>query len=290
MGPAVAAGRGVVVTDLEPVAWGYGLIEGPRVDPEGGLYFSDVPNGGVRRLAPDGSIEVVVPKRRGVGGIALHADGGIVISGRDISHVVDGTTRTLFATDAPGFNDLFVDAAGRVLCGTMRSDPFSTSGVRVPGECWRVDVEGLATVLYDGVSLANGIGLSPDGGVLYHADTASYGVWAHDYGADGAVSGRRMLVQRDDLQPDGLAVDEHGTVWVADVSGSSSVRGFSPAGDEVGRIPVPARMVTSLCFGGPDRRDLYVVTADNTDDPDRGGTIFRGRAEVPGCTVALARV
>lgn len=278
------------MTELEPIAWGHGLIEGPRVDPEDGLYFSDVPNGGVRRLAPDGSIEVVVPKRRGVGGIALHADGGIVISGRDISHVVDGTTRILFATDAPGFNDLFVDAAGRVLCGTMRSDPFSTTGERTPGECWRIDAGGLATTLYGGVSLTNGIGLSPGGDVLYHADTANNGVWAHDYGADGSVGGRRMLVQRDDLQPDGLAVDEEGTVWVADVSGSGSVRGFSPAGDEVGRIPVPARMVTSLCFGGADRRDLYVVTADNTDDPDRAGTIFRGRAEVPGCAVAVATV
>lgn len=275
---------------LEAIAWGYGLIEGPRADGNGNLYFSDVPNGGVRRIDADGNVEVVVPKRRGVGGIALHADGGIVVSGRNIAHVLDGTTRILFAPEAPGLNDLFVDAAGRVLCGTVRSDPFSTSGERITGECWRVEVEGQATMLYDGVSLTNGIGFSPDRAVLYHADTASRGVWAHDYAADGWVSGRRFLVQRDDLQPDGLAVDEAGTVWVGDVSGSSSVRGFSPDGEEVGRIPVPARMVTSLCFGGEDRRDLYVVTADNRDDPERGGTIFRGRAEVAGCPVPVATV
>jgi hypothetical protein len=41
------------------------------------------------------SIETVVPKRRGVGGILLHADEGIVISGRDLSHVKDGETRTI---------------------------------------------------------------------------------------------------------------------------------------------------------------------------------------------------
>jgi len=33
--------------------------------------------------------------------------------------------------------------------------------------------------------------------------------------------------------------------------------------------------VTSLCFAGSDRRDLIVVTADNTEDPERKGTIFR---------------
>ena len=41
----------------------------------------------------------MVPKRRGVGGIALHRDGGVVISGRNICHVKDGETRNVFAVD-----------------------------------------------------------------------------------------------------------------------------------------------------------------------------------------------
>jgi sugar lactone lactonase YvrE len=276
------------MSDLETLAWGYGLVEGPRADALGNLYFSDVHKGGVYRRAPEGDIETVVPKRRGVGGISFHADGGLVISGRNICHVRDGETRIVFAPDAPGLNDLFVDPAGRVICGTMRSDPFSTEGPRTPGECWRIDAEGDATELYGGISLTNGIGLSPDATVLYHSDTPQ-GVWAHDY-QDGRVSGRRLFLQRSDLRPDGLAVDEDGTVWVADVSGSGAVRGFAPDGTEIGRIEVPARTVTSLCFGGPDRRDLYIVTADNTDDRDRGGTIYRTRAAVAGCAVAMATV
>jgi gluconolactonase len=278
------------VSDIELLASGYGLVEGPRVDTDGNLYFSDVHGGGVRRRAPDGTIEVVVPKRRGVGGIALHADGGIVISGRDICHVRDGESRTVFNPDAPGLNDLVADAAGRVICGTMRSDPFSTEGPRTAGEAWLIDLDGTARQLYDDVALTNGIGFSPDGSVLYHADTTR-GVWAHDYD-DGTVQGRRLFLDAAalGLSPDGLAVDEAGTVWVADVSGSGAVRGFSPDGAEVGRVEVPARMVTSVCFGGPDRRDLYVVTGDNTADPQLQGSIYRTRAEVPGCAMPLARV
>ena len=49
-------------------------------------------------------------------------------------------------------------------------------------------------------------------------------------------------------------------------------------------------MVTSVCFGGPDRRDFYIVTGDNVADPDRGGTIFRTRMAVPGCAVAAAKI
>src|SRR5262245_33570326 len=118
------------MSNIETLAWGYGLVEGPRADEHGNLYFSDVHNGGVYRRSPDGTIEVVVPKRRGVGGIAFHADGGLVISGRNICHVRDGETRIVFAPEAPGLNDLFVDASGAVICGTMRSDPFSTEGPR----------------------------------------------------------------------------------------------------------------------------------------------------------------
>ena len=275
------------MAELEMIASGYGLVEGPRVDVDGGLYFSDVRDGGVRRLDPDGTLDVVVPKRRGVGGIALHADGGIVISGRDISHVRDGESRTVFATDAPGFNDLIADAAGRVITATMRSDPFA-AGTRTPGETWLIDLDGAARELYGDISLTNGLGFSPDGTILYHADT-TVGIWAHDYD-DGEVSNRRLFVPGDDVSPDGLAVDEAGTVWVADVSGSGSIRGFAPDGNEVGRVAVPAQMVTSLCFGGADRRDLYIVTGDNTNDAARRGCVFRTRADIAGVPVAFARI
>ena len=139
------------MNEIEMLACGFGLVEGPRVDRDDSLYFSDVHNGGVHRRRADGTIETVVPKRRGVGGIALHTDGGLVISGRDICHVRDGETRIVFASDAPGLNDLFVDAAGRVICGTIRSDPFSVDGPRTTGECWLIDTDGVAAELYGDV-------------------------------------------------------------------------------------------------------------------------------------------
>ncbi len=277
---------------METLAYGYGLIEGPRVDDDGNLYFSDVVNGGVRRRSPTGEITVVVPKRRGVGGIALHADGGLVVSGRNICHVLDGETRVLFETDSMGFNDLMTDTEGRVYCGTIRSDPFDETGPRVAGEAYRINLDGSVDELYDGVGLTNGIGFSPDGTRIYHADTASGQVICHRIDRTGDAErlvDRRGIGHAAGFQPDGLAVDEDGTIWVADY-GAGSVVGLSPEGASVARIDVPSRAVTSLCFGGSDRRDLYIVTADNTEDPSRRGTIFRTRADVAGLTTPLARV
>jgi len=275
---------------MELLASGYTLIEGPRVDAADRLYFSDVHNGGVYRRSPNGEIETVVPKRRGVGGIALHADGGIVCSGRNICHVKDGHTRILFdPPDTPGFNDIVVDSQGRVICGTMRTSPFTGSRERTPGECWRIEAEGEATELYGDISLTNGIGFSPDGRTLYHADTARNHVVAHDIEDDGSCVNRRALASPDRGRPDGLAVDEEGCIWVACFAGGCVTR-FDAEGRILSHLEVPARNITSVCFGGSDRRDLYVVTAGDPDEPDSSGSIFRTRSPVAGLVVPMATI
>ena len=170
----------------------------------------------------------------------------------------------------------------------MRSNPFDFDGPRTAGECWLLTAGGEARVLYGDVALTNGIGLSPDGTVLYHSDTTPRRVGPRLRRWRGE---RPSIVHAgDDLQPDGSAVDEDGAVWVADVSGSSAVRGFAADGSEVDRIVVPASMVTSVCFGGADRRDMYIVTGGIATNSTRG-SIYRHRGSTtPGCAVARATV
>ena len=85
-----------------------------------GLYFSDVLGGGIYLLDRADKVCLAVPKRRGVGGMALHADGDLVAGGRDIVHVslVDHSMKVLLdretAGNATGFNDLTTDAKGRI--------------------------------------------------------------------------------------------------------------------------------------------------------------------------------
>ncbi|MEX2394795.1 MAG: SMP-30/gluconolactonase/LRE family protein, partial [Actinomycetota bacterium] len=210
--------------------------------------------------------------------------GGIVMSGRDICHVKDGSTRIIHEDPAtPGFNDICVDPDGRVLFGSIRSNPF-TPGDRTPGELWRAELDGSAAVLYDDVTLCNGIGFSPDGRTLYQSDTGRGHIVAHDIASDGTVSNRRAFAAT--TAPDGLAVDEADNVWVASYGGGCAV-GFDADGTEIARVAVPAVQVTSLAFDG---RDLYIVTADNTEDPSRNGTIFHTTVDIPGLVMPLARV
>jgi D-xylonolactonase len=232
----------------------------------------------------------VIPKRRGVGGIALHASGGIVVSGKNICHVRDGVSRVVLELDGvPGFNDLFTDSQGRVLVGSQRYSPFVKDAEVIPGELYRIGPEGKAEMLYDDVGLTNGIGLSPDERRLYHNDSARNEVLAHDTLEAGGFGRRRVFARTTRGTPDGLAVDEAGCVWVAAYGGGCVTR-FRPDGEVDLDLDVPAKIVTSLCFGGADRRDLYVVSADNSEDAALGGTIFRTRVEVAGLRVPLARI
>ncbi len=251
-------------------AGGYGLLEAPCWDGDGGVYFSDVLQGGVRRWSA-GGIEDVVPKRRGIGGLCRHADGGLVISGRDVLRVHGAEQRVLLGDveGVTGFNDLGVDPQGRVYVGALRFKPFAGEEPK-PGQVWRIDAEG-ATPVLEGIDWPNGIGFSPDGAEMYVCDYAHGTVRA----GDGGTFARSPAGSAD-----GLAVDETGGVWVALGEGGGIAR-FAADGSLDSRVDVPADFVTSLCFGGDDLRDVYVTTM---------GALLRGRSDVAGLPVPAATV
>ena len=72
--------------ELELLAEGYALVEGPRTDAANNLYFTDAPKGTVHRRSPDGTIELLTGDRPMVGGLVLHADGGFVMTGPNVAH------------------------------------------------------------------------------------------------------------------------------------------------------------------------------------------------------------
>jgi xylono-1,5-lactonase len=280
---------------MQRVAVGFGLIEGPVWDPARGLYFSDVVNGGVHLLERSGTVSPVIAKRRGIGGMALHASDGLVVGGRDIALVrlADGHTRSLLSLDAipgaTGFNDLTTDRLGRIYVGSLAFRVFGGDAPR-PGHLHVIDLDGTMRTLSDGVMLTNGLGFSPDGRRLYHCDSRAALIRAYDVAADGAVGPwRRFANLGADGVPDGLKVASDGSVWAADAHGGRVVV-FNPDGTHRQDLPVPLPMVTSLCFGGDDLCDLYIVTGSRGGPSENCGSIFRTRVAVAGLALPPARV
>jgi gluconolactonase len=265
---------------MEELASGHGLLEGPTVDLAGRVYFSDVIGGGVFRWSRAG-VEQVVPKRRGVGGIVLHEDSGLIVTGRDVLHIREGESRTLLAVDGvTGFNDLATAPGGSIYVGALRFMPFAGEAP-VPGEIWRIPVDGEPSPVAGGVLWANGIGFSPDGAIAYGSDYARRCVLAWDVAADGSLTSPRTFAEMPAGSADGMAVDSESGVWVATGEAATVVR-FTAGGSLDRKLDVPAPFVSSLCFGGEDMRDLFVTTGD--------GRLLRGRSPVPGLPLTPARV
>jgi xylono-1,5-lactonase len=281
---------------MQQLATGFTLIEGPVWEPARGLYFSDVLAGGVHLLDRADKVSLVVPKRRGIGGMALHASGGLVVGGRDIAFVRlgDGTTKPLLSLDAipgaTGFNDLATDKAGRIYVGSLAFRVFGNEAPK-PGHLHVIDLDGRMRTLSDGVLLTNGLGFSPDGRRLYHSDARASIVRVYDVDADGSVGPWREFVSLGpDGVPDGLKVASDGSVWIADAHGGRGVVVMNADGTHRQDIAVPLPMVTSLCFGGDDLRDLYIVTGSRGGPSENCGSVFRTRVEVAGLPLPPARV
>jgi gluconolactonase len=281
---------------MREVAAGYGLVEAPLWDPHKGLYFSDVLNGGVYLLGRDEQVTLVIPKRRGVGGMALHEAGGLVVGGRDISFapLEQGIEPKVFLTreDVPGstgFNDLTTDRAGRVYVGSLAFRVFGGEEPK-PGHLHAIDLDGGVRTVGDGILLTNGLGFSPDGARLYHSDARAGHVRVYEVLSDGALSAPSVFA---DLGaghvPDGLKVASDGSVWVADARGGR-VAVYNPDGSHRLDIPVPLPMVTSLCFAGEDLKDLYIVTGSDGGPRENCGAIFHTRVDVAGLPLAPARI
>jgi gluconolactonase len=249
--------------------------------------------GGVHRLDRAGKVTLAVPKRRGIGGMALHECGGLVVGGRDIACVAlaDGTTHSLLSLDAipgaTGFNDLTADAAGRIYVGSLAFRVFGGEAPK-PGHLHVIDLDGTMRTVSDGVMLTNGLGFSPDGRRLYHSDSRSGLVRVYDVAADGSVGPWRKLADFAGVA-DGLKVAADGSIWVADARGGRVVV-LEPDGAHRMDLAVPLPMVTSLCFGGDDLKDLYVVTGSEGGPRETCGTIFRTRTELAGQPLNPARV
>lgn len=264
------------------LAHGYGLAEAPTIAPNGSLLFSDVLGGGIYRLDAEGEVSTVVPKRRGVGGIALHADGGIVCSGRDVVYISNGETRTVLHVDGvAGWNDICTETGGALLAGALRFAVFDPAATVVPGELWEVTSEGAAWPVIDEVVHANGVAASPDGSVIYLSDTRARVLIVYDR----VKSSRRAVDISPYGHPDGLACDDAGCVWLALVSGG--IGRFTPSGELDRRIEPPSDFVTSLCF---DNTTMYITTGGHRDKPELAGCVLRTDVGVAGAPVALARV
>jgi L-arabinonolactonase len=156
-------------------------------------------------------------------------------------------------------NDGRCDRQGRFIVGGIdESGKFEKIS-----NVYRVGKDSSVHKIISGVACANSICFSPDGRVMYFADSPNREIWAYDYDPHtGDLSNQRIFTEFSDQpgMPDGSIVDSEGYLWNAQWSGHRVVR-YRPDGTVERVISVPAKNVTCLAFGGKNLDVLYVTTA-----------------------------
>ena len=282
---------------MDTLTEGYGLIEGPVWVPNRGLLFSDVLGGGVFCLDESGLVEEVILHRRGIGGMALHQNNGLIVSGRNIAYkdFKGGETLVLFDRNEDeglvGFNDITTDKTGRIYAGGLGSSPVFEDGRSPQSEnLYLIDLDGSVSIVAEDVRLTNGLGYSPDDKMLYHSDSLRRQVCVYEVKEDGKLGPKKVFAETETGVPDGLVVSEDGAVWVALAGGGSGVAVFESNGELRELIQIPHPMCTSVCFGGEDLKDLYIVSGSDGLEGDSRGGVFKVRTTVSGLPVPAAKV
>lgn len=254
------------------------LGEGPTWDAASEtLLWVDILGRQVHRYNPrtGGNDSLETPQH--VGAAKPRAGGGLVVNLTEGIALLDadGRTRTwlvYWAREGVRGNDAAVDPRGRLWAGTMRYDT-------APGGGWlaRVEGDGAAKVMVEGVTISNGLGWSPDEKLMYYVDTPTGRLDVFDYDREaGEIANRRTVAVVDRGSPDGLCVDADGCVWIA-LWGGWAVRRYTPDGRLDAEYELPVANPTAPCFGGPRFEDLYVTSAsvglsdqERAEQPDAG--------------------
>jgi sugar lactone lactonase YvrE len=160
------------------------------------------------------------------------------------------------------FNDGVIDPAGRLIVGSTSMSDDHTGNVLL-----RLEHDGTVTTLDDDLALSNGLAFAPDGRTLYSIDSMAHLIYARSYDYEsGEVGERRECASVDDAEPDGLAVDADGGLWVA-LWGGGGVRHVDALGHPHGDIELDVPHVTSLAFVGSTLNRGLVTTASRDLSP-----------------------
>jgi len=183
-------------------------------------------------------------------------------------------------------NDGGCDPAGRFLVGSLALDDRQDDE-----QLLRVENSGQITVVDDHLALSNGLAWSPDGAWFYSIDTIPGLIWIRSYDSDSGQYGeRRVFLKITDGHPDGMCVDAEGNLWVA-IWGAGEVRSFSPTGEQLATVEVPAPNTSSVTFVGPDLDTLLITTASEQlsaaqlDRYPESGRLFTATVGVTGLPV-----
>lgn len=270
------------------------FTEGPVFDYEGNLFVSHGKSF-VSKIAPDGTTSVWMTTDN-PNGHKILPDGShlLCIKGAVLHLAADGINVLNKITQCRGKplrqpNDLTLASDG----GFYFTDPGGSRDAPI-GTVHYVDTQGAVHLAADGLRVPNGLVLSRDGSRLYVAETVTNRVLRFPVKQNGMLGESAVFAELPSKpnvtpEPDGLAIDTNGNVYVAHL-GMSSVQVLNPQGQLIRTLPAGNYDASNLVFGGKDRNQLF-VTGSIGHRSNSAGRVYRiDLPDVRGVSSLLPRI
>ena len=237
----------------EVVSEGHTFTEGPAVNDQGEVFFTDVPNSKIYKVSLDGKVNVFVAESQQAAGLMFGPDGYLYATHR----------RGVARFDRNGQVESIIDGQGNDLVvlpeGGYYTDP---NNKRV----WYVDAEGEPQIVDEGIEFPNGVVTSADQTLLHVADSRGRFTYCFQIQPDGSLKHKQRYGylhvpdETSESRADGMTVDSQGRLYVASAIGLQVL-------DQLGRVhfimPNPNdHRITNVVFGGPSLDVLYITAGD----------------------------
>ncbi len=254
---------------LKLVSSAFKFTEGPAVDKDGNIYFTDQPNNKIHKWsAEDGSISVFLENAGRANGLFFDKEGNLYACADEHNQLwmidKDGKV-TVLVKDYNGKllngpNDLWISPGGAIYI----SDPLFAR------DYWdrsrQSQQEGGEQVYYlspdrktfkrltEDMRRPNGIVGTPDGKTLYIADMGANQTFSYKINDDGSISDKKLFCR---MGSDGMTIDNLGNVYLC---GSGGLTVYNSAGELIQKINVGRGWTANVCFGGKDRKTLFITS------------------------------
>jgi gluconolactonase len=262
----------VIAGNAEPqlISSQFSFTEGPAVDKQGNIFFTDQPNNKIWKYGIDGKLSVFLDKAGRSNGMYFDKNGNLITCADEKNELWSINPQgkvTVLIKDFQGHqfngpNDLWINQKGDIYF----TDPYfqrnywerKNPDPEIKGEKLYYLPKGKKGAIIADADLQkpNGIVGTPDGKFLYVADMGPKKIFRYEIDQNGSLKNRQTFVE--DIS-DGMTIDNKGNVYLA----GNGVTVYNSEGKQIQHIKVPSRWTANVCFGGKNKDILFITASES---------------------------
>jgi gluconolactonase len=248
----------------------FAFTEGPAIDKQGNVFFTDQPNNKIWKYDTDGKLSVFMDKAGRSNGMYFDKKGNLITCADEKGQLwsispkgkVTVLVNSFQGHQFNGPNDLWVDPKE----GMYFTDPYfqreywerKSPDTGMNGEkLYYLPKGAKEPIIADGdLQKPNGLIGTPDGKYLYVSDMGPKKIYKYEIAADGRLKNRQTFA--DDLS-DGMTIDNKGNIYIT----GKGVSVYNTEGKKIEQIDIPSGWTANVCFAGKNRDTLFITASES---------------------------